>query len=145
MLIAGDMRAALDPSLIGERVGLKLDPWQSALLHSRPPRALLCCSRQSGKTTVANLLAVWTAMYEPESLTLIVSPSQRQSSEVFRTFIQLYNKLEGAPELVQESALRAQLANGSRVVALPGSERTVRGFAGANLVIIDEAARVDER
>ncbi len=34
------------------------------------------------------------------------------------------------------------LANGSRIEALPGSERTVRGFSGAALLIVDEAARV---
>ncbi len=78
------------------------------------------------------------------SLTLIVSPSQRQSAEVFRRLMILHNKSEGVPELVAESALRAEYANGSRVVALPGSERTTRGYAGARLVILDEAARVDD-
>jgi hypothetical protein len=29
-------------------------------------------------------------------------------------------------------------------MALPGSERTTRGYAGARLVILDEAARVDD-
>jgi hypothetical protein len=53
-------------------------------------------------------------------------------------------KLQGVPELQQESALRAQFANGSRVIALPGSERTTRGYAGAKLIILDEAARVDD-
>jgi Terminase large subunit, T4likevirus-type, N-terminal len=53
-------------------------------------------------------------------------------------------KLQGVPELTQESALRAQFANGSRVIALPGSERTTRGYAGAKLIILDEAARVDD-
>jgi hypothetical protein len=37
-----------------------------------------------------------------------------------------------------------QLANGSRVVSLPGSERTTRGFSAATLVIMDEASRVPE-
>ena len=57
MLIAGDIRLGLDPSLIG-------DPWQSQLLAERPKRALLCCSRQSGKSTVCALLALHTAIYE---------------------------------------------------------------------------------
>jgi hypothetical protein len=37
-----------------------------------------------------------------------------------------------------------QLENGSRIEALPGSERTIRGFSGAALLIVDEAARVDD-
>jgi hypothetical protein len=35
-------------------------------------------------------------------------------------------------------------ANKSRIVSLPGKEQTVRGFSGVSLLIIDEAAQVDE-
>jgi phage FluMu gp28-like protein len=37
-----------------------------------------------------------------------------------------------------------ELANGSRIEALPGTERTIRGFSGVDLLIVDEAARVDD-
>jgi hemolysin activation/secretion protein len=30
------------------------------------------------------------------------------------------------------------------IEALPGSEKTVRGFSGTSLLIVDEAARVDD-
>lgn len=43
-----------------------------------------------------------------------------------------------------ESALRLELDNGSRIIALPGSEATTRGYSAATLVIIDEAARVPD-
>jgi GH18 family chitinase len=33
---------------------------------------------------------------------------------------------------------------GGRVVSLPGSEATIRGFSGASLIVEDEAARVDD-
>jgi hypothetical protein len=36
-----------------------------------------------------------------------------------------------------ESALRAELANGSRIIALPGTEKTVRGYAAADLLVIE--------
>jgi hypothetical protein len=42
----------------------------------------------------------------------------------------------------EASALRLTLANGSRIVALPGSEATVRGYSGAALLVVDEASRV---
>ena len=35
-----------------------------------------------------------------------------------------------------------RLANGSRIVGLPGSEGTVRGFSAVSPLIIDEASRV---
>jgi hypothetical protein len=144
MLMAADMRVALDPGLLGERVGLTLDPWQVEVIRERPRRGLWCCSRQSGKTTTALLTTLWTVLYEAPALCLIVSPSLRQSSEAFRSFMQLYHKLDAAPALTAESALRCELENGSRVVSLPGTERTVRGFAGAKLIVCDEASRVDD-
>ena len=143
MLMARDLHLALDASLIGERVGLTLDAWQAQLLTERPRRALLLCSRQAGKSTVTALMALHAAIYEP-GLILLLSPSQRQSQELFRLVLLFHAKLADAPELVAESALRAEMANGSRIIALPGSERTTRGYAAAKLVVIDEAARVDD-
>ena len=110
MLMATDIRLALDPALIGERVGLQLDPWQTSVVRERPHRGLWLCSRQSGKTTTALLMTLWTVLYEAPALVLIVSPSQRQSGEAFRSFMQLYHRLDGAPELRAESALRAELS-----------------------------------
>jgi hypothetical protein len=34
------------------------------------------------------------------------------------------------------------LENESRIVTLPGTEKTVRGFSGVDLLVVDEAARV---
>jgi hypothetical protein len=144
MLMAKDLMRAFDPVQLALDAGIMPDPWQAKLLRERPKRCLMLCSRQSGKTETAIFLGIWTALYEPNSLVLIVSPSQRQSQEVFRRLMIAYNKLQGVPELAQESALRAELANGSRIVALPGSEKTVRGYTGARLIILDEAARVDD-
>lgn len=144
MLMASDMLRCLDPVQLARAAGIEPDPWQAKLLRERPRRCLMLCSRQSGKSEVAIHLTEWTALYEPGSLSLIVSPSQRQSGEVFRRLMLLHSKLKDVPELVAESALRAQYANGSRVIALPGSEKTTRGYAGARLIILDEAARVDD-
>jgi phage FluMu gp28-like protein len=43
-----------------------------------------------------------------------------------------------------ESALRLELANGSRIVSLPGQESTIRGFSGVRLLVVDESARVED-
>jgi len=48
------------------------------------------------------------------------------------------------PQAVEESALRMELSNGSRIIALPGKEATIRGFSGVSLLIIDEASRVED-
>lgn len=144
MTMARDLARALDPTLLAEDCGIAPDPWQADLLRSIPRRALLLCSRQSGKSTVTALIALHTAVYDAPALVILVSPSQRQSAELFRTVVGFHARLAGAPAMTQESALRCELANGSRILALPGTERTVRGYAGASLVVIDEAARVED-
>jgi hypothetical protein len=144
MLMAKDLMRAFDPTQLMRDAGLTPDAWQAKLLSRRPKRALLCCARQSGKTEAAITLAEHTALYEPGSLSLIVSPSQRQSGEVFRRLMLLHSALKDVPPLVAESALRAEYGNGSRVIALPGTERTVRGYSKAKLIVLDEASRVED-
>ena len=145
MTMGMDLARAFDPSLLAADCGITPDPWQAALLRSTAPRALLLCSRQSGKTTTTGLIALDTAIYKrPGGLVIVVSPSQRQSAEMLRTITQMHSKLKGVPELSAELVLKAELANGSRILALPGNERTVRGYAAADLIVIDEASRVDD-
>jgi terminase large subunit-like protein len=143
-MMARDLARCLDPALIALDAGITPDPWQATLLRERPRRSLLLCARQSGKSTVTALTALDTAIYQAPALVLLVSPSQRQSAELFRTVMLFHSKLDGAPVLTMESVLRAEFANGSRILALPGTERTIRGYAAADLVVIDEAARVED-
>jgi hypothetical protein len=143
-MMAADLARHLDPVLLGADCGLVLDPWQAKLMRERPRRSLLLCSRQSGKSTVTALMALWTAIFEAPALVVLFSPSQRQSAELFRTVMQFHAKLEGAPKLNAESVLKAEMENGSRILALPGTEKTIRGYAKADLVVIDEAARVED-
>lgn len=144
MTLSRDLARAFDPVLLAEDCAVTADEWQARVLRERPRRGLWLCARQTGKTTTALLTTLWTVLYEAPALCLIVSPSLRQSTEAFRSFLMLYHRLDGVPELKAESLTRAELANGSRVISLPGSERTVRGFAGAKLIMCDEASRIDD-
>jgi hypothetical protein len=93
MTMSKDLARAFDPVLMARDAGIWPDDWQGKLLREEPRRALLLCSRQSGKTTVAGLMGLHRALYNSGSLVLIVSPSQRQSGEIFRTVIGFYHKL----------------------------------------------------
>lgn len=73
---------------------------------------------------------------------LVLSPSLRQSGEVFKTAMGFYKGLGKPIASETETALTLQLSNRSRIVSLPGKEQTVRGFSGVSLLIVDEAARV---
>lgn len=124
--------------------GLQPDPWQRDFLLSDAPRIALLTARQCGKSTAAAALAAFEAAYKPESLTLLLSPSLRQSAEIFRKVADVLRTVPNGPRPVGDSALRVELANGSRVISLPGSEATVRGFSAVGLLIVDEAARVPD-
>lgn len=137
-----DLLLALDPAEMARAAELEPDPWQLRFLRSTAPRVLLNCSRQAGKSTMTALLAVHTALYETAALVLLLSPSLRQSQELFKKALGCYRAVGGPVPSRTESALRLELENGSRIVSLPGKQDTVRGFSGVRLLVVDEAARV---
>jgi Terminase large subunit, T4likevirus-type, N-terminal len=141
-MMASDLVLALDPAAFSVAAGIDPDPWQAQLLRSTAPRILLNASRQSGKSTVTATLACHTALYHPGSLTLIVSPTERQSKELFRKALAVYRALGKPVAPESETALTLELENGSRLVALPGKEGSIRSYSGAALIAIDEASRV---
>jgi hypothetical protein len=142
--LAGDLRLALDRVAFASELGVEPDPWQERLLRSTSPRVLLNCSRQSGKSTMSGVIALHRALYFPGSLVLCLAPSERQSKELFAKVSDSYRRSRGTPAPASDRKLGMHLPNGSRIEALPGSEKTVRGFSGTSLLIVDEAARVDD-
>jgi hypothetical protein len=133
-----------DPANLMRVAGLEPDPWQSELLRS-PDDAdtLLTCGRQTGKSSCCAFLATKEALLSAGTTTLIVSPSLRQSGEMLRKVVGAVNALGRPVGVVNESASALVLANGSRVLSLPASESTIRGYS-SNLLIVDEAARVGD-
>ncbi len=142
--LAADLRLALDRVGFASSLGLDPDPWQERLLRSTSSRVLLNCSRQSGKSTMSGVIALHRALYFPGSLVLCLAPSERQSKELFAKVSDSYRRLRGTPAPASDRKLGMHLPNGSRIEALPGSEKTIRGFSGTSLLIVDEAARVDD-
>lgn len=140
--LAGRLLEAMDPVAFAKRAGLALHPYQIALVRSHARQVLLNWSRQSGKSTAVSLLTLHEAYFTPKSLTLLLSPSERQSKL-------LLDKVKAAAFALNEpgiidvdNALYLRLGNGSEVYALPGKEETLRGFSGVDLLIVDEASRV---
>lgn len=120
------------------------DPWQAQLLRSHCDRQLVLTCRQAGKSQVAAAVALHTALLQPRALVLLLSPSERQSGELALKVFDLFDAAGRPVAPTKHTALQLHLANGSRVIALPESERTVRGFSGAQLLVVDEAARVPD-
>ncbi len=125
-------------------LGFRADEKQRRVLNTRSRRGLLNCSRQWGKSTVTAAKAIHQAHHEAGSLTLVVSPSARQSGEFLRKVTGFARKLGIRPKGDGDNEISLELPNGSRIVGLPGSEATIRGFSAVRLLLVDEAARVSD-
>ena len=139
-----DLRLALDCVAFAEKLGIVPDGWQEDLLRSSADRVLLNCSRQSGKSTMSAVIALHRALYHPGSLILCLAPALRQSQELFAKIAGFYRDLGRPVSPIGERKLSLELENGSRIITLPGTEKTIRGFSGVSLLIVDEAARVED-
>ncbi len=155
-MLSGDLKQALrwevhradpvrwvhDNGLLRDKAGrpVKLDEEQRSILDPANRRVILCCHRQYGKSSIASLLCFHQALFHDRSLCLLVSPSLRQSSENFRKVSDALDYLSPKPELAEDNKLTLQFSNGSRIISLPGTQKTVRGFTAPDTIIIDEAS-----
>jgi len=89
-------------------------------------------------------MAVHRAYFHEESLTIAVSPSARQTGEFIRKAKGFAGKLGVKARGDGDNEISMLFPNGSRIVGLPGSEATVRGFSAVALMLVDEAARVSD-
>ena len=125
------------------RLGFLPDEKQVEVLQSTAKRGILNCSRLWGKSTVSAAKAVHRAYTRPGSLVLVASPGERQSREFLRKSADMVRKLKIRIRRDGDNAASLMFPNGSRIVGLPGTEATVRGFSAVSLILIDEAALVD--
>jgi hypothetical protein len=133
-----------DRAEFARSVGYHPDPWQRDLLRSEAARIVINASRQSGKSSMAAVLAMVRALHIPESTVLVLSPALRQSAELYRKCAEIYAALGRPVAADSETKLSLSLSNGSRVLSLPGrTGDTVRGYT-ADLLICDEAARISD-
>jgi hypothetical protein len=121
------------------------DPWQADLLRSSDRRdTFILCSRQVGKTAVVSALLLNQALLHPDSLCIVLSHVERQSSEFVLRANQYYHALGRPVRAVKETPLHLWLANGSRIIGLPENEGGIRTYSGAKLLVIEEAAQVSD-
>ena len=129
---------------IRQMFGFEPDAQQRRVLESNAMRGTLNCTRQWGKSTTMAAKAVQQACEKVDSLTLVVSPSTRQSGEFLRKAGGVARRLEIQTKGEGDNQISMAFPNGSRIVGLPGTEATVRGFSAVSLLLVDEAARVSD-
>lgn len=121
------------------------DPWQCHVMLSESSRILMCAARQVGKSSVAAVLALEQVLYHAPSLVLLLSSSLRQSQELGLKLFSAYRRLGRPIPAVGENLQSLSLSNGSRILCLPSTDSTVRGFSAPALIVVDEAARVEDQ
>jgi len=129
-----------DPIAFARSLDFHPDPVQEKVLLSKAAQIILLMGRQTGKSTVAALRAVWLAITKPGSQIITAGRVGRQSCELigkvkaflYRLNIQFHSDGHNAHSIV--------LKNGSRFVPSPGEHENIRGFSAIDLLIIDGAA-----
>ncbi len=138
-----DLLHAIDPARwSADEFGFEADEWQQQVLHDDTRRISMNISRQGGKSTVTALKALHRATFHPKSLVLLLSPSQRQSNELYGKIAEYRDELDNPPALRVDNKTSCMLENRSRIVSLPSTEGTIRGYSAPDLIIADEAARI---
>jgi hypothetical protein len=125
------------------QLGMEPDPWQVEVLAFDHPRKILCCGRQTGKSTVAAILALHKALTQPGSVVLVVAPGERQAKLLFSKAASLYRQAGYPLPARSERRTGLELSNGSVIEALPAVERTTRGYS-VDVLVVDEAAAVPD-
>ncbi|GEM_PF-444007 len=131
------------------RSGIRLYEWQRRWIDDEARFRALLKSRGVGGSYIIALESLLEALLRP-SLILLVSYSQRQSLELFRTFrglVEVFDRASlrwggedyGRVVVASESRTQIELGNGSRVVSLPNNPDAIRGYR-ADHVYVDEAA-----
>jgi hypothetical protein len=112
---------------------------QQFLRSAKGASIIVLTARQVGKTTAAWAIAHYM-LFSPGGLSVIACPAVRQSAEAVRRVRELLMKV-GA-KFKTDNVYGLELTNGSRVLALPGSDDSIRGLTVDGWIIADEAARL---
>ena len=118
------------------RLGVVPDDWQKQLMRSTSDLAALC-GRRVGKSQSAGWVAAHHVVEGEGRTALCISPTQRQSGELFRLAKAAIVKAMPDASFPTDNRLSIELPNGSRLLSLPGDPGTVRGLT-ASLVLLDE-------
>ncbi|MGY3265157.1 terminase large subunit domain-containing protein [Lysobacter sp. HA35] len=131
----------LDPAQMMRDAGFEPDPHQIALLEHRDDDVLVLWPRQSGKSRTCATRVLHQACFDPGDVVILAGEKQKQAKEVWCKAFDMHRILAETGELpsVEKVDDELRFSNGSRVLALPSTVESIRGYA-AKLVLIDEAA-----
>ena len=119
------------------------DPWQETFLRApRGASILALTARQVGKTTTAAWAIAHAMLFMPGlaigDCLSGATPECRGGAAGARGLV------KAGAELKSDNVYGLELENGSRVLALPGSDDSIRGLTVDGWIVADEAARLTD-
>jgi hypothetical protein len=132
----------IDPALwVREVLHIEPAPWQVDFLRApRGASIIALTARQVGKTTTASWAIAHHMLFTPSGLNVVACPAQRQSKEAVRRVREIL--IKAGAELKGDNIYELELKNGSRVLALPSTDDSIRGLTVDGWIVADEAARL---
>ena len=130
---------------IMEAAGMTPDAWQKAYIESPSKRTILRCPRQSGKSESTAARQVGKMLFQPPWFALFFGPTQRQAKELFDSIKRLLLPFGELFPYAEETQTSFRLQNGSRAIALPATEHSVRGYSSVSAFVLDEAAMIPRK
>jgi phage terminase large subunit-like protein len=124
--------------------------YQKNALDSDGINVVLVWGRQTGKSTLTAIRALYEALMHDNYTILVLAPTQRQSSRLFKKIKQFINisaqklpQLKLTETIERETQTLFEFSNGSEILSLPIGEdaSNIRGFT-AHMVIIDECGEL---
>lgn len=127
----------------------KLEKWQADLFdyylqHKTGKWCIVKSLRQIGKSTVAQLLLMYSALTNDNSVCMCVSPILSQSRKMYEDIVRNFNKLITKNN---GSSLEITTINGSKILFKSAEQYDgIRGITIKNggIVVVDEAAYVKD-
>lgn len=117
-------------------------PYQKKFVSDTHKRKIWLSGRQLGKSFSIAFMLVYKALSKKNGLTLCVSVNSRSASEILKKcsqFAEAVKKMSKGHISYTSAFDHIEFSNGSRIMSLPSTSDSLRGFT-AQCVCIDEAA-----
>lgn len=140
-----ELARSLSASYYLTSIGFKLFDWQRAVLDDPCKRICIDGARQGGKSTIMAGVCCHHAKYNPKSLSVILTPSLKQSNEDIIKIREFMDHDSEYPKRIKDGGDgEIVLANKSRILVVTASDDAARGFSAPGIVLFDEASRIDD-
>ena len=120
------------------------DVFRYILDHPKDRTVTVCSPRQVGKSIMLEVILVWSALSQPNSVSISISPIAAQARKLFKDIKKFASKLIVT---ANGTMLEIEFVNGSTILfksAESGDNLRGETVKGTGICVIDEAAYIDE-